>query len=159
MFFLNEIFHFLSMPYRKNLKLKNALPARRRWEQVTLAFKQAITRWVVPNSIDFYPSEWWAARKAWVRHSNNQRNRNPRDKWRTWSVENIRKLKKTCSDCKTIKTLFKMWTTQPAKLLKSITGGVSFSWIGIQYTMPYSQKYTSPHCFFCNFAGWVSINQ
>ena len=21
--------------------------------------------------------------------------------------------------------------------------------------MPYSQKYTPPHCFFCNFAGWV----
>ena len=24
----------------------------------------------------------------------------------------------------------------------------------MQYTMPYSQKYTPPHCFFCNFAGW-----
>ena len=21
--------------------------------------------------------------------------------------------------------------------------------------MPYTQKYTPPHCFFCNFAGWV----
>ena len=42
---------------------------------------------------------------------------------------------------------------QPAKSLKSNTGG-SFCWIGIQYAMPYSQKYTPPHCFFCNFAGW-----
>ena len=44
---------------------------------------------------------------------------------------------------------------RPAKSLKSNTGGVSFCWIGIQYAMPYCQKYTPPHCFFCNFAGWV----
>ena len=42
----------------------------------------------------------------------------------------------------------------PAKLLKSNTGGVSFCSIGIQYAMPYSQKYTPPHCLFCKFAGW-----
>ena len=45
-------------------------------------------------------------------------------------------------------------TSQSAKSLKCNTGGVSFCWIGIQYAMPYSQKYTLPHCFFCNFAGW-----
>ena len=28
----------------------------------------------------------------------------------------------------------------------------------MQYTMPYSQKYTPPHCFFHNFAGWVNFN-
>ena len=44
--------------------------------------------------------------------------------------------------------------TQPAKSLKGNTGGGSFCWIGIQYAMPYSQKYTHPHCFFCNIAGW-----
>ena len=37
---------------------------------------------------------------------------------------------------------------QPAKSLKSNTGGGCFCGIGIQYTMPYSQKYTPPHCFF-----------
>ena len=42
--------------------------------------------------------------------------------------------------------------TQPAKSLKSNTGGGSFCWIGIQYAVPYTQKYTPPHCFFCNFA-------
>ena len=47
--------------------------------------------------------------------------------------------------------------TQPAKSLKSNTGGDSFCWIGIQYAMPYSQKYTPPHCFFCNLAGWVVL--
>ena len=46
-------------------------------------------------------------------------------------------------------------TPQPAKLLKSNTGGVSFCWIGNQYAMPYSQKYTPPHSFFWNFARWV----
>ena len=30
-----------------------------------------------------------------------------------------------------------------------------FCWIGTQYTMPYSQKYTPLQCFFSNFAGWV----
>ena len=35
------------------------------------------------------------------------------------------------------------------KLLKRNSGG-----IGIQYTMPYSQKYTPSHCFFRKFAGW-----
>ena len=41
--------------------------------------------------------------------------------------------------------------TQPAKLLKSNTGRGSFCLIGIQYVMPYSQKYTPPHCFFLKF--------
>ena len=52
---------------------------------------------------------------------------------------------------------FNFWlsVTQPAKSLKSNTGGRSFCRIGIQYAMPYSQKYTPPHCFFCNFAGLV----
>ena len=45
-------------------------------------------------------------------------------------------------------------TTQPAKSLKSNIGG-SFCWIGIQYAMPYTQKYTPPHWFFCNFAGFA----
>ena len=52
--------------------------------------------------------------------------------------------------------LAQVGTTQPAKSLKSNTGGGSFCWIGIQYAMPYCQKYTPPHCFFCNFAGWVT---
>ena len=47
--------------------------------------------------------------------------------------------------------------TQPAKSLKSNTGGMSFCWNGIQYARPYSQKYTPPYCFFCNFASWVVI--
>ena len=55
-----------------------------------------------------------------------------------------------------ILNMFESFYTQPAKSLKSNTGGGSFCWIGIQYAMPYSQKYTPPHCFFCNFAGWVS---
>ena len=41
--------------------------------------------------------------------------------------------------------------SQPAKLLKSNTGGVSFCWFGMQYAIPYSQKYTPPHCFFLQF--------
>ena len=35
--------------------------------------------------------------------------------------------------------------------LKDNSGGVRFCWIDIQYTMPYSKKYSPPHCFFCNF--------
>ena len=46
--------------------------------------------------------------------------------------------------------------THPAKSLQSNTGGGSFCLIGIQYAMPYSEKYTPPHCFFCIFAGWAS---
>ena len=49
-------------------------------------------------------------------------------------------------------------TSQPAKSLKSNTGGVSFCWIGIQCAVPCSQKYTPPHCFFWEFAGWVISN-
>ena len=45
--------------------------------------------------------------------------------------------------------------SQPAKSLKGNTGGGSFCSIGIQYAMPFSRKYTPPHCFFCTFAGWV----
>ena len=48
--------------------------------------------------------------------------------------------------------------SQPAKSLKSNPGGVSFCWIGIQNAMPYCSKYTPPHCFFCNFAGWVHLH-
>ena len=43
-----------------------------------------------------------------------------------------------------------------AKLLKSNTG--SFCWIGIQYPMPYSKKYTPPYCFFYKFAGWDMLS-
>ena len=41
--------------------------------------------------------------------------------------------------------------SQPAKTLKSSTGGVSFCWIGMQYAMPYSPKCTPPNCFFLQF--------
>ena len=34
---------------------------------------------------------------------------------------------------------------------------MSFCWIGTRNAMPYTQKYTPPHCFFCNFVGWVSV--
>ena len=47
--------------------------------------------------------------------------------------------------------------TPPAKSLKSNTGGGSFCWIGIENAMLYTHKYTPPHCFFCNFAGWESL--
>ena len=47
------------------------------------------------------------------------------------------------------------WTSKHIPAVKSNTGWESFCWIGIQYAMPYSQKYTPPHCFYCNFAGWV----
>ena len=30
-----------------------------------------------------------------------------------------------------------------------------FFWTGIQNAILYSQKYTPPHCFSCNFAGWL----
>ena len=39
--------------------------------------------------------------------------------------------------------------SQPPKSLKSNTRGRSFCWIGIQYAMPDSQKYTPTYCFFC----------
>ena len=42
-------------------------------------------------------------------------------------------------------------SSQPEKSLKSNTGGVSFCWIGIEYAVPYNQKYTPSNCFFCNF--------
>ena len=44
--------------------------------------------------------------------------------------------------------------SKPAKSLKGNTGGGSFCGIGITYAMPFSQKCTPPHCFFCNFACW-----
>ena len=56
-----------------------------------------------------------------------------------------------------IKDILSPWNclSIPAdKIAKNNTGGGSFCWIGIKYAMPYSQKYTPSHCFFCNFAGW-----
>ena len=41
------------------------------------------------------------------------------------------------------------------KYAKGNSGGVSFCWIGIQYAMLYSHKYTPPHCFLLQFCrGW-----
>ena len=66
----------------------------------------------------------------------------------------------------TKKRTIKMWgrcsmerIIQSAKSLKSNSGGVSFCWIGIQYAMPFSRKYTPSHCFFFKFAGRVSTIQ
>ena len=44
--------------------------------------------------------------------------------------------------------------TQPAKTQLRRN---RFCWIGIQYVLLYRQKYTPPHYFFCNFAGYVNI--
>ena len=58
--------------------------------------------------------------------------------------------------CTCVLTVFSSWEpSQPAKTLKINTGGVSFCWIVIQLTMPFSPKCTPPHCFFYNFAGWM----
>ena len=44
--------------------------------------------------------------------------------------------------------------SQPAKSLKSNTGVREFLFNRHSICGPYSQKYTPPHCFFCNFADW-----
>ena len=49
-----------------------------------------------------------------------------------------------------------------AKSLKGNTGEVDFCWIFVEFLLnfweiPYSQKYTPPHCFFYNFAGWNRV--
>ena len=46
---------------------------------------------------------------------------------------------------------------QPAKSLKTLTGGVYFCLIGTQNTMPSCQEYTPPDSFFSHFAGWVNL--
>ena len=46
--------------------------------------------------------------------------------------------------------------SQPAKSLKSNTGGGSFCLISIEDAVPYTQKYTPPHCLLSDFAGWAS---
>ena len=46
---------------------------------------------------------------------------------------------------------------QPAKTLKSNSGGVCFVSVFVQHAMLYRQKYVPPHCFFGNFAGWQVI--
>ena len=54
---------------------------------------------------------------------------------------------------------FQYISQRTCKRLRSNTGGVNFCWIGIQYVMPYGQKYTPPYCFFWSFAGWDAIHQ
>ena len=49
-------------------------------------------------------------------------------------------------------------TSRPVQTLKSNTGGVSCCWTGIENSTLYTQKYTPPHCFLCNFktySPWV----
>ena len=71
------------------------------------------------------------------------------------SIHTINEIKVGCKRIQVIHHFFLF--SQSAKSLKSNTGEGSFYWIGIRYAMPYCQKYTPPHCFFCNFAGWVIL--
>ena len=72
-----------------------------------------------------------------------------------WQIYIIKDKKIVCAKVATIYDICILITSQPAKSLKSNTGGGSFCWISIQYAMPYSQKYTPPYCVFCKFADWV----
>ena len=61
-----------------------------------------------------------------------------------------------CASIVTLKSFYHyLIRLMSAKSLKSNTGGGSFCWIGIENAVPYTQKYTPPHCFLCNFSGLI----
>ena len=55
--------------------------------------------------------------------------------------------------------VFLLNSTQPAKIpKKKVTLGERvFGESAFKIQLLYTQKYTPPHCFFCNFAGWVVL--
>ena len=75
--------------------------------------------------------------------------------WTANSIDTANLMVSSVNEIRKYQYLDTVDSPQPAKSLKSNTGGVSFCWINIQYAMPFCRKYTSPHCFFCKFANWI----